>query len=390
MIRGSLKSSYLLTPAWTSARRRAIHLAPSYLGPFMKEDTEASTPELTPTTLKTITQLFDSDDCLNKIQTIENGNEFVAPPPPQEKKKKNFIKLESTSFQGGIVLVRTPTKSEQLTILDPPNTVKDISNSTMSAMKTRSSSRIRATAIVQPQPQLMARKQATIKRTPLKSRPGVKNTKNESDLSPEEAERLHIRRERNKAAAARCRKRRMDQISTLEEEVEQHEEKKRILEQTIADLKNEKMELEYILNQHQNECKFNMPTVNTPALPLAVKSEPVLVEAIDQMYTTVEQIMNRSQGLKPKRPLTLTISQPEMNKNTSVEGVVIETPSNIITSLGFENLLTSTGLTPTSNIITPISFSVAPSCSSQQRTSELASLTDLNTPSSENLSLVSL
>ena len=88
----------------------------------MKEDTEASTPELTPTTLKTITQLFDSDDCLNKIQTIENGNEFVAPPPPQEKKKKNFIKLESTSFQGGIVLVRTPTKSEQLTILDPPNT----------------------------------------------------------------------------------------------------------------------------------------------------------------------------------------------------------------------------------------------------------------------------
>merc|ERR1712043_88997 len=100
-------------------------------------------------------------------------------------------------------------------------------------------------------------------------------------------------------------------------------------------------------------------------------------------------------GLKPKRPLTLTISQPDVAaKTTSVEGITIETPSNgLVTSLGFENLLTSTGLTPTTNIITPISFTSSAassnSCSSQQRTSEL-SLTDLNTPSNENISLVSL
>ena len=83
----------------------------------------------------------------------------------------------------------------------------------------------------------MIRKQATVKRTPQKCRPGVKANHDESDLSPDEVERLRIRRERNKAAAARCRKRRMDTISTLEEEVQQHEDKKRILEETIAELR---------------------------------------------------------------------------------------------------------------------------------------------------------
>merc|ERR1712066_822403 len=99
-------------------------------------------------------------------------------------------------------------------------------------------------------------------------------------------------------------------------------------------------------------------------------------------------------GLKPKRPLTLTISQSDAKNTLSgVEGVTIETPSNgLITSLGFENLLTSTGLTPTTNIITPISFSTSSvtSSSSQQRSSELSTLTDLNTPCNENVSLVSL
>merc|ERR1712043_111697 len=133
-------------------------------------------------------------------------------------------------------------------------------------------------------------------------------------------------------------------------------------------------------------------------------SEPVVVQAIEQMYYVMEPNLSSATvatgaprsstgGLKPKRPLTLTISAAK-TFNTSVEGVTIETPSNgLITSLGFENLLTSTGLTPTTNIITPISFTSSAassnSCSSQQRTSEL-SLTDLNTPSNENISLVSL
>merc|ERR1712062_621346 len=364
---------------------------------------------LTPTTLKNLTELFESDHCLKQVQAVENGEEFVTPQPPQEKRKKNPLKLESTPFVGGTVIIRTPTDSEQMTILDPApvQTNKPAPTNQILAMKTRSSSRIRTpTAVVQPQQIVVAaRKQATVKRTPPKSRPGVKAVQDDSDLSPEEVDRLRIRRERNKQAAARCRKRRMDTISTLEDEVRQLESKKRIHEDEIANLREEKMQLEYILSQHQAECKlFNQMSsfdnassvVPATSLPMAVKSEPVVVQAIEQLYVMEPNLSSAAAprssmgGLKPKRPLTLTISQPDIAaKTTSVEGITIETPSNgLVTSLGFENLLTSTGLTPTTNIITPISFT-SNSCSSQQRTSEL-SLTDLNTPSNENISLVSL
>merc|ERR1712038_2031334 len=269
------------------------------------------------------------------------------------------------------------------------------------AIQTRSSSRVasRATAIVQPQRQV-ARKQAVVKRTPVKSRPGVKAMTDESSLSPEESDRLRVRRERNKAAAARCRKRRLDQISTLSDEVADHEDKKRMLEHTIAQLKAQKEELEYILSQHQAQCHFNPNTISClpDQLPIAVKSEPVMVESVDQIYVvhkSEETASNRGRlgGLKPKRPLTLNISPAAEANSAAIAGITIDTPSNVVASLGFESLLTSTGLTPTTNIITPISFNVstsnAPSCSTQQRTPEL-SLVDLNTPSTENLSLVSL
>jgi hypothetical protein len=376
---------------------------------------EASTPVmLTPTTLKSLTELFESDHCLKQVQAVENGEEFVAPQPPQEKKKKNPLKLESTPFVGGTVIIRTPTDSEQMTILDPvpaSSAPMKPAPSQILAMKTRSSSRTRTpTAVVQPQ--MVARKQATVKRTPPKSRPGVKAVQDDSDLSPEEVERLRIRRERNKQAAARCRKRRMDTISTLEDEVRQLENKKRIHEDEIANLREEKMQLEYILSQHQAECKlfnqmsnFENDSSVPMSLPMAVKSEPVVVQAIEtfelnpNLSTAVVAPRSSTGGLKPKRPLTLTISQSDAKNTLSgVEGVTIETPSNgLITSLGFENLLTSTGLTPTTNIITPISFSTSSvtsssnnSCSSQQRSSELSTLTDLNTPCNENVSLVSL
>ena len=107
---------------------------------------EASAPDmLTPTTLKNLTELFESDHCLKQVQAVENGEEFVAPQPPapQEKRKKNPLKLESTPFVGGTVIIRTPTDSEQMTILDPApvQTNKPAPTNQILAMKTRSSSR---------------------------------------------------------------------------------------------------------------------------------------------------------------------------------------------------------------------------------------------------------
>jgi len=369
-------------------------------------DTASTTSVLTPTTTKLLTELFESENCINKLERIENEG-FVVPLPPAAAptvapsnketsgNRKSFIKLDSSSWQGCTTTVVTPTKSEQLTILDVP--------SSLTNMKTRSSNRVnRPILTVQPQPkceETRPKKQANVRRTP-KSRPGVKASTNESELSPEEAQRLVVRRERNKAAAARCRKRRMDQISYLSDEVQVHEEKKLALENTIAQLKAQKEELEYILSQHQSECQLVVPGLRQQPLPIAVKSEPVLVEtiemnALDQvyMYKPQEINTNRAGGLKAKRPLSLNIesAQIEAKASATLEGVLIDTPSNIISNLGFDTLMTSTGLTPTSNIVTPVSFNIigtsVPSCSSQQRSSEMV---ELNTPATENFSLVSL
>jgi len=380
----------------------------------------ASTSALTPTTTKILTDLFQSENCIDKLETIENEG-FVVPLPPAAAptvtalnketsgNRKSFIKLDSNSWQGGTTTVVTPTNSEKLTILDVPSSLK--------TMKTRSSNRVNRTVVtMQSQPkrqETLPKKQANIKRTP-KSRPGVKATTDESGLSPEEAQKLEIRRERNKAAAARCRKRRMDQISYLSDEVQEHEEKKLALENTIAQLKAQKEELEYILSQHQSECQLVVPGLQRQQpLPIAVKSEPVLVETIemnplDQVYMFEKPLQeplqeikfnscqeidtNRTGGLKAKRPLSLNIesAQNEARNSATLEGVLIDTPSNIISNLGFDTLMTSTGLTPTSNIVTPISFNITtsvPSCSSQQRSSEMV---ELNTPATENVSLVSL
>merc|ERR1711997_875854 len=72
----------------------------------------------------------------------------------------------------------------------------------------------------------------------------------EEALTHEERERLQVRRQRNKEAAARCRKRRVDQTNNLQEQVDHWLAKKRIMEEEIGTLRREKEELEFILSQH--------------------------------------------------------------------------------------------------------------------------------------------
>ena len=104
---------------------------------------------LTPTTNKLLTELFQSENCIDKLENIENEG-FVVPLPPTaptlgsaapanitketaKGNRKSFIKLDSSSWQGGTTTVVTPTKSEQLTILDVP--------ASLTTMKTRSLTR---------------------------------------------------------------------------------------------------------------------------------------------------------------------------------------------------------------------------------------------------------
>jgi len=211
----------------------------------------------------------------------------------------------------------------------------------------------------------------------------------EEEVSEEEAERRRIRRERNKMAAARCRKRRLDQTCTLQEEVDRLDEKKTALQEEIHALQNQKEELEFILDGHKTVCrrsKLKQENVLLQAKPL-IKAE-ITEDHFDQKENKLNQVDSTTATTsslgKFGRPATLNLGTVKSNMVRSIEGISIETPTSVITSLNFESLMEGrTGLTPT-NILTPVSVVMSgqllntpsitsPSCSSQQRNTITAS-----------------
>ena len=88
----------------------------------------------------------------------------------------------------------------------------------------------------------------------------------DASLPPEELERKLLRRQRNKEAAARCRKRRLDQTMTLQEEVDCWEERGAELREEIRALEEKKERLQSLLAEHRPTCA---------KVPKAVKEESV-------------------------------------------------------------------------------------------------------------------
>merc|ERR1712110_1342859 len=186
------------------------------------------------------------------------------------------------------------------------------------------------------------------------ARPRANKRKAEEDLmDPEEDEKRSMRRNRNRLAAAKCRQKRLDQIETLQVEVNNWEKKNRSLEEEVAALKADKEELQYILSAHRSTCSLQVKVE-----PATEEESPVFVEVQPSMET-----------VKPQRPGSLSLI-PVNN----IEGVSIDTPSNGI--LSFNTLLDGkTGLTPTT-ILSPTSLwgpvkipsaLNTPNCGSQER-----------------------
>jgi len=232
----------------------------------------------------------------------------------------------------------------------------------------------------------------------------------EEELSPEEEEKLRQRRERNKQAAARCRKRRVDQTTSLQHEVDLWEEKKRLLQEEIHALQSQREELQFILDSHNNVCNkqikstnppTNLPTrshvLNVPAAPkVIVKTEVQSMvdnSATFQHHLTHEEALDMPSSaptsinltpsfttVRPMRPATLSLAIKPQNLR-SIEGIPIETPTNVFNSLNFDALMEGrTGLTPT-NVLTPVSISMSlqtpvsatPNCATQQRNNDILS-----------------
>merc|ERR1712062_415332 len=206
------------------------------------------------------------------------------------------------------------------------------------------------------------------------ARPRANKRKAEEDLmDPEEDEKRKMRRNGNRLAAARCRQKRLDQIETLQVEVNNWELKNRSLEEEVVALKAEKEELQYILAAHRNTCS------------LQVKVEPGTEEE-SPVFVQVQSSQEPVKPQRPERPGSLSLTPLTVN---NIEGVAIDTPSNGI--LSFNTLLEGkTGLTPT-NILSPTSLwgpvkinsaLNTPNCGSQERR---LIVTDLLSPSTQAL-----
>lgn len=93
---------------------------------------------------------------------------------------------------------------------------------------------------------------------------GRRPTKAPQDATPEEEERRKVRRERNKMAAARCRKRRLDHTNDLQEETDRLEEKKQALQEEMQKLNNDKKHLQNVLQTHLLTCRMAKRPLSPP------------------------------------------------------------------------------------------------------------------------------
>jgi len=293
-----------------------------------------TTDTLTPTTLRNIQQTF-LDQC--NVEPHQNEARFVPPvvqPSNQVLSKPNgFSVIDTKSWHGG-----------SARISDQPPVVHELSK-------------------VSPQPR----------------RSGGRRPTKDKSISPEEEQRRAMRRERNKLAAARCRKRRLDHTNELILETDGLQEKKLQLQNEIKDLTSQKEELEYILQVHKPCCRLSSsmappsPPDIKPFVIDEIKPDPEEPEALEK-----KTIIKRT----GTRPNSLPVSAPHVFSTpalpvTEVAGVPITTPTSGMTSFNFDSLMEGgTGLTPVSGPL------MVPSCSTQQR--NIGTL-DLSSPDSGKL-----
>ena len=357
---------------------------------LFSDEYNGASATLTPTTLKSITQLFESDDCLRSIQLFDQSG-FVPPldPPPlqQQKQPQYSLKSKSNFYFGGTTTIVSPVKVEPVANLalkvekessesEPEEFDQDDDDYEPTAkrkMQTRNGGVRRNNSYSNSSNNNNTKAKEPASGEKRKRRGNMKDDYHH--LPPNERQRLLLRRERNKQAAARCRQRREDLTHTLMNEVKMWEGKNVEMERMIRTLRAQKEELENILQVHSTTCGLVAPR---PVV--AIKSEPELIEA---------PFVASSPPLKRHRPASLSIPINSGlyfgQQEAGPEGVLIETPSTVIPS--FDNFLTSTGLTPVvTNISTPFLNNFSVSCAYQQRSKEVP---DLNTPG-ETVSLVSL
>ncbi|KAG0714505.1 Transcription factor kayak, isoforms A/B/F [Chionoecetes opilio] len=255
-------------------------------------------------------------------------------------------------------------------------------------------------------------------------RTGGRRPNNSDKVTYEEQERRCVRRERNKMAAARCRKRRLDQTNLLQDETDDLEDKKVELQTEIQLLQQQRDELEFLLATHKAVCRRHVHTSAAPAVSSAVpisvapvsttvtlpnhavrvvkKAVVVKDEPMEEEMIVQEQPSVAVNNMRPRRPTSLTLNPVALRTPLTDLGVSIETPSAGLRGLNFDSMMeggtgltpvtSGTGLTPLHTGLTPLSTPVmsAPSGSSSNCGTQQRSSSDLSSPDSVPPKLVSL
>ncbi|XP_012145639.1 transcription factor kayak isoform X1 [Megachile rotundata] len=325
-----------------------------------------TTPTLTPTTLRSIEQTFLELTSESASHSREAG--FV--PPLVEPSQPTPAQTQNTSAHHIVTNVSAGPVATNTTLVDSQQTQ---------------------------QPQ-----------QPTRRNMGGRRPTRTIGMTPEEEERRQIRRERNKMAAARCRKRRMDHTNALLEETEGLEQKKQSLQEEIHQLQQAKDELEFILEAHRAVCRLG--SRSPPDVKPVIKPE---LPAEDHQFASVDNAKRESlnAAVRPNRPNSLPVGFDNNNRPNSLSIFTeskerpdsltfktVETPSFMKPSLDVVGMPITT---PTSGIpfnfeslmeggtgLTPVSTPLIPSCSTQQRNN--LSAVDLSSPDANPPKLVSL
>lgn len=183
--------------------------------------------------------------------------------------------------------------------------------------------------------------------------------RDEEQISPEEAARRNMRRERNKVAAAKCRQRRVDHTNRLLNETDKLEQEQQAIENEIQSLKAERDQLEFILQAHSPLCKAGRNGHNNPTIKIkAEPDEEMKKNQLCKAATTKELNLT-------SRPSTLSLIKREMKLDPS-SGISITTPSSGFYSFSLDTMVDHTGLTPLTGHsgLTPLT-SMPSSCSTE-------------------------
>lgn len=342
-----------------------------------------TTPTLTPTTLRNIEQTFIELQCEAEAATPHQNEAGFVPPvvQPIPREGSTYTSVDSKTWQGGSATVSTvPRRASGVS----PAVANTTANSNGAGTP-----------------------------APTRRNVGGRRPVKDERLSPEEEERRRVRRERNKMAAARCRKRRMDHTNSLLIETEGLEQKKQGLQSEIQQLQMQKEELEFLLEAHKACCRLSASSAGPPPSPPDVK--PLIYNLPkDEMEQDIPSERRSlpvlppprspsARNTRPPRPTTLSVAaafapahhimQGGGSAASEVAGVPITTPSSGI-PFNFDSLMEGgTGLTPVSAANTagmpPL---LVPSCSSQQRSSGTAVGTsvEMSSPDTVPPKLVSL